>query len=66
MIKWQPIETAPRDQKVLLYYPPASPRKGQKEYTLPEMMRVDYVGATPRQPTHWAEINPPSPKDNEA
>jgi len=59
-VNWQPIETAPKDQLVLMYYPPlVAPRGGSVR---PDMYRVGYVGDSPREPSHWMPL-PPPPKD---
>jgi hypothetical protein len=50
---WQPIETAPKGDELLLYFP------GHKY--LPPMMKVDRLGNVPRKPTHWMPLpEPPS------
>lgn len=58
-MEWQPIETAKRGSRVLLFYP-AQIRRGQ--IALHEMVEVDlYPVGHPRKPTHWCAI-PATPK----
>lgn len=59
--EWLPIETAPKGEMVLLYYPPIPGSRG-RQYDHPEMYSVNYAGTTPRQPTHWSPLRPPPPQ----
>lgn len=53
--QWQPIETAPVGQDILLYFP-AEPKR-----YLGEMVTVGrYPVHIPRQPSHWHRV-PPKP-----
>lgn len=53
---WQPIETAPRGDLLLLYYPKIVGRNA-----LPEMIQADhYPVSHTRQPTLWMSIKWPS------
>lgn len=57
-VDWQPIETAPKGQELLLFFPAT----GRSRMPLPEMMRVDrYPASFSRKPTHW--MLPPGPPD---
>lgn len=60
--KWQPIETAPDNRLLILFFPPTDYRRGKP--MLGEMYRVEkYPVHYPRQPTHWMPL-PPSPLDS--
>jgi hypothetical protein len=59
-VKWEPIETAPEGEELLLYYP-AKYRNGAVE--LIEMVRLGSVGSTHREPTLWARIEWPAQSD---
>jgi len=57
---WQPIETAPPEKELLLFFPAIGPRKGQTVYARAEMMRVGLVRDFPsRLPTHWMPLPEP-------
>jgi len=59
MIDWQPIETAPKDAKVLLYFPSYTIAKGAFKYDeLFAMGALPLYGFT-RQPTNWAHLEAP-------
>lgn len=52
MSDWQPIETAPRDRELILFFPETKTR-----IPLYRMIRVDrYPVSYPRQPTHWMPL----------
>lgn len=56
-MSWQPIETAPKSGRMLLFYPATRPARGHAGNTLSEMVRVGRPADTPyRPPTHWAPI----------
>ena len=60
---WQPIETAPKDVEVLLYFPCIRATPQARTGARP-MMRVDHVwnwDTGPRYATHWMPLpDPPS------
>ena len=59
-MSWQPIETAPKGELVILYWPPCETTRGRDGYTHQAMFRVDRVGLTPfRLPTHWMPLPEP-------
>ncbi len=61
-MNWLPIESAPTNKLVILYWPASGEARGHRGHVLPEMIRVDYAGMTPnRLPTHWMPL-PESPK----
>jgi hypothetical protein len=71
MMNWQPIETAPKDRVILLYYPGS-------EYINPIMSTGEYYASVKgsywschipwmgirwmkkNQPTHWCELEGPT------
>lgn len=56
----QPIETAPKGQMVLLYWPEGGVIRGRNGPKLTAMMRVDWPSSTPnRPPTHWMPLPEP-------
>jgi len=56
-MEWQPVETAPKGIKHLLYFPP------DKRTMNGELIAVDYYPVRyPRKPTHWIPL-PPTPKE---
>lgn len=75
MINWQPIETAPKDRRILLYFPDlfsepaiyggnwyddAYNYKNPRPYWTADCAR--WAGKTclrAHPPTHWAELTPP-------
>ena len=75
-LTWQPIDTAPKDQRVLLYYPQRFPgvvcgvwqdeeyaRKPQPHWTN-DRSHIHGVYASRRiQPTHWMAL-PDAPAHN--
>lgn len=65
-MEWQPIESAPKDREVLLYFPASRPMSG-RGIGHGEMMRVGALRAFPfRAPTHWIPLPPPpTRKDGE-
>jgi hypothetical protein len=59
MSEWLPIESAPKDAEVLLYFP-AKVTGAYKEVKMRAMYQVGYVGSFPhRLPTHWKRLEPP-------
>lgn len=57
--QWLPIESAPKGEIVLIYWPEIEGRNA-----LRPMIRADYVGMTPnRPPTYWMPLPPPPAKD---
>ncbi len=60
MNKWQPIETAPKEKKLLFYNPPCYRQGHPKQQTHGAVIRVGYVGDWPnRKPTHWMPLPEP-------
>lgn len=58
---WQPIETAPKGEKVLLYFPEKLDSRRERSHA--PMHQVDYADAFPnRPPTHWKPLDAPSDK----
>ena len=60
---WQPIDTAPMWQRVIIYDPDASRRKSDhKVYTAVLTEKGwDLAGKTPKRPTYWQPL--PSPPE---
>ena len=50
---WQPIETAPKDRRILLYFPEMGVRPSKKF--------IGVIGEFSQRPTHWQEL-PEDPK----
>lgn len=50
-VTWQPMETCPSEEAVLLYWPPID--------GLPALMLVDYRGCAPCNPTRWMPLPAP-------
>lgn len=60
MMEWQPIETAPKGEEVILYQPESGAR-----YKLAPRIIIDYAPTSPRQSTHWMPLpNPPEHNEN--
>lgn len=60
-MEWQPIETAPKDKEILLFFPVVRPTR-QAGYGAPQMIRVDKLHNWDygnRIPTHWMPLPPP-------
>lgn len=56
---WLDIESAPKDRKVLLYWP-HKVTGAHKQAELAAMIQVDYAGSSPhRRPTHWMPLPEP-------
>ena len=55
MTDWRPIETAPKGQQVLLYFPAETGRNPLNEWIKLDRYPVGY----PRQPTHWMPMPAP-------
>lgn len=63
-MSWLPIESAPRTDEVLLYWPEWKPARGRRGYELSAMIRVGRVYETPgRPPTHWQPLPEPPTDD---
>ena len=62
-MKWEPIETAPKDRDVLLWWPYWSrrPTIGYWKHTrwMAENALQDSVGDSGPQPTHWMPLPDP-------
>lgn len=56
-MEWLPIETLPKGQKAILYYPEQLGRNFHLE-----MIIIDYNNSH-RKPTHWMPI-PKAPREN--
>ena len=55
---WQPIETAPKGESYLAYYPVHD----MGRYTLPARITSKDGGGDTRKPTHWMPLpKPPTP-----
>jgi Protein of unknown function (DUF551) len=64
MGEWQPIETAPKRKRVILYYPPEVRERAYA--SLSAMYAVDYPNrGEHRKPTHWMPL-PEPPKAGES
>jgi hypothetical protein len=53
---WQPIETAPKDEVLILYFKPIEGDYPQWRVTV-DLYPARYPGR--RQPTHWMPLPPP-------
>lgn len=73
-MNWQPIETAPKDRRVLLWFPTLfgtgcwsggewiseeNHRKPLPHFTCDLIRLIGLVAIRDCQPTHWMEIAPP-------
>ena len=55
MSEWQPIDTAPTDREVILYWPATGSKRPHGFKHVP-MMRIDWASSTPnRRASHWME-----------
>ena len=61
IMNWQPIETAPEGEKIIMYYP----AQKKRSFSLGEKIAVDvHPVSWPRKPTYWMPL-PPSPEVEE-
>jgi hypothetical protein len=62
MMDWQPIETAPRGEYLLLFFPAEVEPSDRRRVNLGSMTLIDlYPVSYPRKPTHWMPV-PPAPE----
>ena len=65
MSKWQPIETAPDDRRVIVYSPKykeqfvaflgTNPDDGEKRWVIARGEQVTFIV---QDPTHWMDLHP--------